>query len=38
VKIIGGAKVTMETMKLPTEKVTKENADAYMAANPNLAK
>ncbi|MBC8066221.1 MAG: substrate-binding domain-containing protein [Chlorobia bacterium] len=37
-KIIKGEKPTEKRMILPTEIVTKETADAYMTANPNLAK
>lgn len=38
VKLINGEKPAEKKIILPTEIVTKENADAYMQANPNLAK
>jgi ribose transport system substrate-binding protein len=37
-KILKGEKPTEKKIVLPTEIVTKENADAYTKANPNLAK
>jgi ribose transport system substrate-binding protein len=37
-KLIKGEKPTEKRIILPTESVTKETADAYMKANPNLAK
>ena len=37
-KILKGEKVTEKKIILPTEIVTKDNADAYLTANPNLAK
>lgn len=37
-KILKGEKPAEKKIILPTERVTKENADAYLAANPNLAK
>jgi ribose transport system substrate-binding protein len=36
--LIRGDKVTQKRVVLDTEEVTKANADAYLAANPNLAK
>jgi len=36
--ILKGNKPTDKKIILPTEKVTKETADAYLTANPNLAK
>jgi ribose transport system substrate-binding protein len=36
--ILAGKKLDGKTFILPTEKVTKENADKYLADNPNLAK
>ena len=37
-KLIQGEKPESKKIVLPTEIVTKETADAYLAANPNLAK
>ena len=37
-KILKGEKPADKKIVLPTERVTKENADAYLTANPNLAK
>jgi ribose transport system substrate-binding protein len=37
-EILKGQTPTEKKIILPTEKVTKETADAYLAANPNLAK
>lgn len=37
-KILKGEKVTEKRIILPTEIVTKDTADAYVKANPNLAK
>ena len=37
-KLIKGEKPAQKKIILQTEKVTKENADAYLTANPNLAK
>jgi len=38
VDLVEGKKLEGKKFILPTEKVTKENADAYLTANPNLAK
>lgn len=37
-KLMAGEKPTDKKIVLPTEIVTKENADVYMTANPNLSK
>jgi ribose transport system substrate-binding protein len=37
-KLIGGEKPDSKKIVLPTEIVTKDTADAYLTANPNLAK